>query len=51
MSYFEMNNRNIKQHISTLDDVYDRRLRKRSASEALAPTKYPPQKKLTHRRR
>ncbi|KAG2207970.1 hypothetical protein INT47_010954 [Mucor saturninus] len=35
-----------------LDDVYhDRRLRKRSATEVLAPTKYPPQKRMTHNRR
>lgn len=33
----------------TIDDVYgDRRLRKRSASDVLAPTKYPPQKRMTH---
>ncbi|KAG2232107.1 hypothetical protein INT48_006784 [Thamnidium elegans] len=35
-----------------LDDVYhDRRLRKRSATDVLAPTKYPPQKRMTHNRR
>lgn len=34
------------------DDVYhDRRLRKRSATDVLAPTKYPPQKRMTHNRR
>ncbi|CAO3621812.1 unnamed protein product [Mucor hiemalis] len=36
-------------HHHHLDDVYgDRRLRKRSASDVLAPTKYPPQKRMTH---
>lgn len=35
-----------------LDDIYhDRRLRKRSITEVLTPTKYPPQKRMTHRRR
>ncbi|KAI9345067.1 hypothetical protein BD770DRAFT_186542 [Pilaira anomala] len=35
-----------------LDDVYhDRRLRKRSVTDVLTPTKYPPQKRMTHNRR